>query len=1139
VGSPCASCGAANAADARYCAQCGAPLDAARCEACGEALADGVRFCPNCGTAVGQAAPAAREARKVVTALFADVVGSTTLAERLDPEDFTSLVGEAVRRMAVAVEAFGGSVSELAGDGLLALFGAPAAHEDDPERAVLAGLRIVADIEGYAAEVARDWEIRDFGVRVGIETGLAVLGPLGGGDKIEYTAMGDSINTAARLQAASEAGMVLVGGHTQRLIAAAFSWGEARELQLKGKTGAVLAYPVAELEGSAAAAPDADRQSPLIGRDEELAAAAEAVDAVLHGSGGVLIVSGDAGIGKSRLAGELRRRFEAAGGAPGHWLTGRCVSYGESLPYWPFRALLRDWLRRDADIAGNVGDALRMRLQELVGERATDVEPLLAAMLGEAAGEADPSEELQRRIHDAATTVFAALAGEGPVVMCLDDVHWADASSLALVEHLLELCDEQPVLLVLCARAEREGAWWRTRERVLRELPHRVRELTLEALGEAVDAALLESLVGAGTLPEQLERRLLARAEGNPLYLEELVRSMIDGGALVPANGGWSFDRDVPVEVPETVEKVILARVDRLDSDAREVLAAAAVLGRQFTLDLLEAVASDPRVVRGALRTLQRADLVREGARWPEPVFRFRHSLIQEAAYGSLLRRHRQELHRRAAEGIEGLGGERADALVGMLALHWEAAGDDERALTAHRRAAEAAGRLFALEEAIEHWTGALEAAGRLGRPATDPDVLDARRWRGALRYARGELGAAREDLETGVAGARAAGDRPREVEILLDLAGVVRNEDWTRALALFDDAVRRAEALGDSAIRVNALARGCIAYCNQLRLTRAVDTGEGALALAEAGVGGREALVYALDALKLTAHQLGDLERLERLADRLLALVAESSEDLMVLQWTLLEAAYVPLGRGRWEEAATLLQRARDISRERGQTVHDAPFAAGLCWLHRSRGDYAEAVAVAREVAAAMHDVGAGEWAAWLDADLGWALLESGDRAGAVEVLARGGQTAEKVAAPNPRARCTSLLAWAHASRGDLDATRDALERAETALGVVEVPDGRAWLYGGHAYVAAGRARLALGDAAGAEALVAPLRAPAEDAGWREVDAAAALVAGLARAAAGDDAAAHEALGRARAVAEAAGLPYLAGEARAALARG
>jgi class 3 adenylate cyclase len=474
VGPPCASCGVANAADARYCAQCGAALDVAQCDACGEPLADGVRFCPSCGQAVGQAAPAAREARKVVTALFADVVGSTALAERLDPEDFTSVVGEAVRRMAVAVETFGGAVSELAGDGLLALFGAPVAHEDDPERAVLAGLRIVADIEAYATEVARDWEIEEFRVRVGIETGLAVLGPLGGGEKVEYTAMGDSINTAARLQAASEAGMVLVGAQTQRRIAAAFAWGDARELQLKGKAEPVLAYPVRELRGPPAAAPDADRRSALVGRDQELAAAAEAVDAVVDGSGGVLVVSGDAGIGKPRLAAELRRRFDATSGA-GRWFTGRCVSYGESLPYWPFRALLRDWLRRDADVEGDVAETLRARLAPLVGERAGALEPFLGAVLGLSGGEADPSEELQRRIHEAVATVFAALAAEAPVVVCLDDVHWADASSLALVERLIELCDEAPVLLVLCARAEREGAWWRTRERVLRELPHRAR----------------------------------------------------------------------------------------------------------------------------------------------------------------------------------------------------------------------------------------------------------------------------------------------------------------------------------------------------------------------------------------------------------------------------------------------------------------------------------------------------------------------------------------------------------------------------------------------------------------------------------------------------------------------------------------
>ena len=572
----------------------------------------------------------------------------------------------------------------------------------------------------------------------------------------------------------------------------------------------------------------------------------------------------------------------------------------------------------------------------------------------------------------------------------------------------------------------------------------------------------------------------------------------------------------MPVEVPETVEKVILARIDRLDAEAREVLAAAAVLGRQFPLDLLEAVASDPTAIRGALRTLQRAELVREGARWPEPMFRFRHSLIQEAAYRSLLRRRRQELHARAAEGIEGLGGERAEALVGMLALHWEAAGDDERALAAHRRAAEAAGRLFALEEAIEHWTGVLEAA----RAA----AACRHRGRGARRSPlarcaplRPRRARRRADATWRRAwpGARAAGDREREVEILLELAGVMRNEDWTRALALYDDAVRAAEALGDSALRVNVLARGCIAYCNQLRLSRAVATGERALALAESGVGGRAGAD--LRARRAQAHRAAARRpRAARAARR-----SAAGARRRVLRGP--DRAPVGPARGRLRRRSVPGGGTRPrlgfsapatsaASAGRPCTTPRSPRASAGCtgavgsttrrW--RSRGEVAEAT----------YDVGAGEWAAWLDADLGWALLESGDRAGAVEVLARGARDGGGHRARPIRAHAARAC-WRGRTRRRATSTpaRDALARAEAALGVVEVPEGRAWLFGGHAYVAAARARLALGDAAGAEALVAPLRAPAEDAGWREVAAAAALVVGLARAAAGDDAGAHEAL--------------------------
>ncbi len=662
---------------------------------------------------------AVREERKVLTAVFADVVGSTALAERLDAEDVKLVVGEAVARIVGEVESLGGHVKDLAGDGVLAFFGAPTTREDDAERAVRCALRIVGEMEEYAREVRRGWGAEGFGVRVGAATGAVVVGEVGAGSRVEYAAFGDTVNVAARLQSAAAAGSVLVDDATHRAVESLFEWGDRQELELKGKGEPVAAWPVAGV----AAEGRTQRGLPgvetrLVGRSRELGLGREALEALRAGRGGVLVVAGDAGIGKSRLLDELRELAQRDGTS---WLEGRCVSYGESLPYWPFRDLLRgEWIGAGADepeLRVRVG--LRRRLEQLLGEGAAELYPYLGGLLEvalehEAAARTSQlsPEALQWRTFEVVGQLFARLAEDGPLVLAFEDLHWADPTSVLLLEQLLSLAEEAPVLLVLSLRPERDHASWALREHAGREFPHLLREIDLGPLGDS-DGELLAALVAPATLPAELERRVLEAADGNPFFLEELVRSLADVGALVREDDGWRFDHAVEVEVPPTVEKAILARLDRLSAPARDLVTAASALGRTFALPLLEGVLGD--VPAESLHELQRLGLLRQSRRWPQPEYRFRHALIQETAYRTLLNEQRTRLHRRAAEWLEERYAGREGEVLGLLAYHWLRAEDSAKAADYLVRAGDKARLEYALDEAIEHYRDLLPLLERRG----------------------------------------------------------------------------------------------------------------------------------------------------------------------------------------------------------------------------------------------------------------------------------------------------------------------------------------------------------------------------------------------------------------------------------------
>ncbi len=666
-----------------------------------------------------------REERKVVTVLAADLVGSTALSERLDPEEVRLVVGEAVARMVRIVEELGGTVKDTPGDGLLALFGAPVAHEDDPERAVRAGLRIVHETKRHGAEVAQAWDVPPLAVRVGVHTGPIVLGSLGVGEGIQHAAFGDTLNTAARLQSVAQPDTVLVGATTRRFIEPAFDWGDEKQYSLKGKTEPVAASEAtAVLSASSKVRGLEGAPTRFVGRDRELQMTADVVESARAGSGSVLFISGEPGIGKSRLLGETRSMSQRPGADHRRllWLEGRCVSYGESMPYWPYRDLIRDWLGVSPDepeLRARV--ALRRHVERLFADRTLEIYPYLGAMLGlalepDAASRLTPlsPEALQYRTFEVIRLLFERLADDGPVVVAIEDLHWADATSVQLTERLLPVTEAAAVVLAFTVRLERDHASWRVKETAAREFPHRTREIALEAFGGEVDRELLSSLIGPGTLPPALETQVLAAAEGNPFYLEELVRTMADSGALMRQKSGWRFDHEVPLEIPGSVEKVILARIDRLTPACRDVIAAASVLGRRFSLPLLKGVGGDG-AMQDALHELQRLDLLREGRRWPEPEYRFKHVLIQETAYRTLLTVQRERLHRRAAEWLEQQHAGNQDEVLGLLAHHWLAAANEEKAIVYLTRAGDKARLEYALDEAIGHYRALLPLLDRRG----------------------------------------------------------------------------------------------------------------------------------------------------------------------------------------------------------------------------------------------------------------------------------------------------------------------------------------------------------------------------------------------------------------------------------------
>jgi class 3 adenylate cyclase/tetratricopeptide (TPR) repeat protein len=803
----CAGCGARNPPDAKFCSQCAKPLAATAIRAKVPERAPRDYTPRHLAEKILQSKSALEGERKQVTVLFADVKGSMELAEKLDPEEWHAILERFFQILSDGVHRFEGTVNQYTGDGIMALFGAPIAHEDHAQRACYAALWLRDALREHADQL-RVTRGLSFSVRMGLNSGEVVVGKIGDDLRMDYTAQGHTVGLAARMQQLAEPGKALLAGRT---IERAEGYFALRDLGETIVTGVEAPVRVAELEGVGRMRTRFDRSrarglSRFVGRDEELERLEAALNRSLAGDGQVVGVVAEAGAGKSRLCHELAELCRARGILV---RSGAGVPHGRSLPLEPVLQLNREIY----GIAPEDTDALaRQKIAGFVAQLAPEELgslPLLFEFMrvpdpARPAAEQTADERL-RAILELVRRLNAARSRREPALYVFEDLHWIDPQTEEIIEGFVDATAGTRTLLVVNFRPEYRAAWMgRTH----------YQQLPLRPLDAAAATALLADWLGPDPSLAGLAERIRERTGGNPFFMEEVIQAEIDAGQLVGTRGRFRLARPVgSIEVPASVQSLLAARIDRLDEATKRLLQTASVIGDGFAEPLVARVAgSGPEAVRGPLRALVQSEFLYEQSLYPELEYAFKHPLTREVAYGSLLRERRRELHGRTAEAIEASAGDTADAHAAVIAHHFEEA---DRLLDASRWHVRAADRLGSagVRETLFHWRKVTELlAGEVAAP--EARVLLGRA-RSGLLYAASRSDLPEEDVvalfETALRATPEEESIPRAQ--LFMVYALVRGTAGHRdeAVRLVEEALATARRLADHDLLADALAIGTV----------------------------------------------------------------------------------------------------------------------------------------------------------------------------------------------------------------------------------------------------------------------------------------------------------------------------------------
>ncbi len=653
--------------------------------------------CERDGAGAAPAAPALAtiaaptQERRQVTVLFSDLSGFTALNERLDPEDVRDIVNKIWDRAGEIVGRYDGRVTKLLGDAVMAVFGDPVAHEDDPLRAVRAVLELHEAVEA----LNRDVEPRigsPIGMHTGINTGV-VLTSESVLDGKQTGPLGDTINVAARLSSLGTTGQILVGPETRRAIEDTFDLEDMGLHDLKGKGEPVAVARVVSL--AARHVTPARRSGRFVGRESELSLLRDEFDRARKGEPSFVAISAEAGSGKTRLVEEFRTRIAT----DATWLEGRAYPFAQNIPYYAITDLISNRLGIDeSDSSETVRSKLEQRIGALV-ENASEVLPPLLQLydIEGSQGSSIDREAYRSRLLEAVRVVVHALAGQGPLVVCLQDLHWADPSTVDLLRQLASGMSGAVMTLVNYRPefAFHEGG---------------IREIKLTELSDRDTRDLVESLLDANSVPDELVTLLEGRTSGNPFFVEEIVNGLLENHVLARNSEGWALTGKFDAtSVPTTIRGVIASRIDRLDAERRRILQEASVIGREFLFTILSQVSRGEGTLEDGLSALESADLIRRRDVDADLEYLFKHALTQEVAYSGLLRSTRHELHGRVGQAMEKLLGDRSREYAESIAYHFQNSDTPERAVPHLIIAGKKAVERYALPEAEAHYRAAYD----------------------------------------------------------------------------------------------------------------------------------------------------------------------------------------------------------------------------------------------------------------------------------------------------------------------------------------------------------------------------------------------------------------------------------------------